>query len=52
MAYFGQKHGLTRLKKKTIFWTLQYSVFFCSQRDFISLFKVIKHYFKSYFDQI
>ena len=52
MAYFGQKHGLTRLKKKNdlldfaIFW------FFCSQRDFISLFKVIKHYFKSYFDQI
>ena len=51
MAYFGQKHGLTRLKKNAIFWTLEYCVFY-SQRGFFSLFIVIKHYFKSYFDQI
>ena len=44
MAFFGQKHGLTPLKKDAIFWTLKNFVFY-SQKGFFSLFKVIKHYF-------
>ena len=51
MAYFGQKQGLTRLKKNAMFWTLEYWFFFIVKEvSFLS--EVIKHYFKSYFDQI
>ena len=51
MAYFGQKHGLTRLNKNAMFWTLEYCFFFIVKEvSFLS--EVIKHYFKSYFDQI
>ena len=46
MAYFDQKHELTRLKKMRSFGPLEYSVFY-SQRGLFSVFKVIKHYFKS-----
>ena len=52
MAYFGQKHGLTRLKKNGMFWTLEYSGVFFIVKEVSFLSEVIKHYFKSYFDQI
>ena len=50
MAFFGQKYGLTHLKKCD-FEELEKFIFLRLKKVFF-FFKVIKHYLKSYFDQI
>ena len=44
LAFFGQKHGLTPLRKNGSFWTLKNSVFHSQNRFLFSL-HVAKHFF-------
>ena len=51
MAFFGQQHRLTPLKKMRFF-RLRKSLFVIVKKGFFFFFNVIKLFFKSYFDQI
>ena len=51
MAFFGQKHRLTPLKKMRFF-GLKKILFVIVKKGFFFFFNVIKLFFKSYFDQI
>ena len=51
LAFFDQKHGLTPLEKCD-FWDSQKCLFLYFKTRFLFLYKVIKHFFYSYFDQI
>ena len=44
MGFFGQKHGLTPLKKNAIFWTSKI-IFVIVKKSFFFFFKVIKLFF-------
>ena len=51
LTFFHQKHRLTPWEKCN-FWNFQKVLFLWSKKRFFFLYKVIKHFFYSYFDQI
>ena len=51
LAFFDQKHRLTPLEKCYV-WNFKKFLFLQSKKRFFFLYKVIKHVFYSYFDQI